>query len=712
MGVLDKFHKLNDKANIQPKSLYDFFKEYAIYRIPLYQRPYSWEKVHVNTLLDDIDRAMEAEEAWFLGPVFTAAESDDTNENRRYINLLDGQQRITTLYLIARVLYVLDYLFEDGDSYVFTSDMTEQKITTEKTKRLENLNYLKLMLFDQSPSEGLECKFQTDQSSREVLREWILGANKLAMNNSSYTEERDLRVTDEDEYLITKKNLNENIGVLSDYFESEAKKDNGLVFINQFTSFFLTELYFIHIPLREKNDVLDIFESINNRGKKLNLTDTIRFITIKSYVNDEIRQNKVNNEWSKFYKNVQCLNKYFNDSDVFLERYINSIAAETDENGKESPKKNGYTKDFDRIERFKEKHAGDYLSGMKKINHCLSTLVFIFSSNSGLLSLIGERTREPSSKVSALIKILELVFEVSQNSHVLFIGYLNRIHDQSIHQRMVSSEALEGHQPLLGFIWQFIKYVIAIEIYKNDDSNSVRNTFFYLAQTIEIYSIYDGENSSLDSQVKINGNNKEFVKNLSFQKFTGKQKKETTLLLYYFQFLHKYTELDTSSDINHKSCDHIMPDKWYNKACWKEEVLPKWEKIDESDEDSLRKYTNELNIKDEYVKVFIKSVEDLWNEKDSSESFIQLIGNKVYITGTTNSVKGNKCWKDQGESRGAKTIITSHLENNRNSSYIIPSEPVFHTVENFSFSLIIERTAFITRTICENSDKRYASINV
>ena len=106
------------------------------------------------------------------------------------------------------------------------------------------------------------------------------------------------------------------------------------------------------------------------------------------------------------------------------------------------------------------------------------------------------------------------------------------------------------------------------------------------------------------------------------------------------------------------------------------------------------------------------SGEDLWNEKDSSESFIQLIGNKVYITGTTNSVKGNRCWKDQGESLGAKTIITNHLENNPNSPYIIPSEPVFHTVENFSFSLIIERTAFIARTICENSDKRYASISV
>ena len=205
MGVLDKFHKLNDKANIQPKSLFKFFQEHAIYRIPLYQRPYSWEKIHVKTLLDDIEKAMDAEEAWFLGPVFTAAESDDTNENRRFINLLDGQQRITTLYLITRILYVLDYFFEDGDEYVFTSDMTEQKIEEEENKRSENMEYLRQMLFDQSPTEGLECKFHTDQSSREVLKEWILGANKLVRNNSIYSEERDLRVTNEDEYLITKK---------------------------------------------------------------------------------------------------------------------------------------------------------------------------------------------------------------------------------------------------------------------------------------------------------------------------------------------------------------------------------------------------------------------------------------------------------------------------------------------------------------------------
>ena len=44
----------------------------------------------------------------------------------------------------------------------------------------------------------------------------------------------------------------------------------------------LLSLSFIEIPLNKDEDVVDIFESINNRGKKLTLSDIIRFRTIKA----------------------------------------------------------------------------------------------------------------------------------------------------------------------------------------------------------------------------------------------------------------------------------------------------------------------------------------------------------------------------------------------------------------------------------------------
>ena len=76
----------------------------------------------------------------------------------------------------------------------------------------------------------------------------------------------------------------------------------------------LEKNYFIHIPLKEQNDVLDIFESINNRGKKLNLSDNLRFITVKSFIDEPVKQENVNKEWSKLYKNVQKWDVFFKDS--------------------------------------------------------------------------------------------------------------------------------------------------------------------------------------------------------------------------------------------------------------------------------------------------------------------------------------------------------------------------------------------------------------
>ena len=66
------------------------------YEIPPYQRPYSWEKENVQKLLDDIYEAYEAnDEEYFIGSLITIQQEKD----RRY-DVVDGQQRLTTLNLI------------------------------------------------------------------------------------------------------------------------------------------------------------------------------------------------------------------------------------------------------------------------------------------------------------------------------------------------------------------------------------------------------------------------------------------------------------------------------------------------------------------------------------------------------------------------------------------------------------------------------------
>lgn len=75
----------------------------SLYKIPQYQRPYKWEDEQVDRLWDDIYEAYEnGEDNYFLGSVITAKPRDD--EKSAYVDVVDGQQRLTTLMIMFCVL--------------------------------------------------------------------------------------------------------------------------------------------------------------------------------------------------------------------------------------------------------------------------------------------------------------------------------------------------------------------------------------------------------------------------------------------------------------------------------------------------------------------------------------------------------------------------------------------------------------------------------
>ena len=76
--------------------------------IPDYQRPYAWTEIECQTLWEDIqlfafpddncDKFNNSDE-YFLGPIVTFRNQKDQ------IEVIDGQQRLTTLMLLLRAIY-------------------------------------------------------------------------------------------------------------------------------------------------------------------------------------------------------------------------------------------------------------------------------------------------------------------------------------------------------------------------------------------------------------------------------------------------------------------------------------------------------------------------------------------------------------------------------------------------------------------------------
>ncbi len=120
------------KLNIDQKSVRSLFSEKkADFLIPDYQRPYAWEEKECQTLWDDLflfsfpdndcDKFNSENDEYFLGPIVTFKNDDGKME------VIDGQQRLTTLMLLLRAFYD-KYGSMKNDKAIKTSKYIEQCI--------------------------------------------------------------------------------------------------------------------------------------------------------------------------------------------------------------------------------------------------------------------------------------------------------------------------------------------------------------------------------------------------------------------------------------------------------------------------------------------------------------------------------------------------------------------------------------------------------
>lgn len=122
-----------DNYNLDTGKRYikDVFAPESFYNIPEYQRPYVWGNDQVNALLDDLTAAIEHDDnkEYFLGcMIWNTKKVQSNGMEYTYQDILDGQQRFITLFLLHGVIRdlsddkrlkkkVLDRLRQEEDVY-------------------------------------------------------------------------------------------------------------------------------------------------------------------------------------------------------------------------------------------------------------------------------------------------------------------------------------------------------------------------------------------------------------------------------------------------------------------------------------------------------------------------------------------------------------------------------------------------------------------
>ena len=89
---------------IEPKlqTIGAYLKKTDTFRIPEYQRAYSWNNINCDKLWQDIENFIEqnAEDPYFFGTIIIDCST------KGYLNLIDGQQRTTTFLLLLKAMHL------------------------------------------------------------------------------------------------------------------------------------------------------------------------------------------------------------------------------------------------------------------------------------------------------------------------------------------------------------------------------------------------------------------------------------------------------------------------------------------------------------------------------------------------------------------------------------------------------------------------------
>ena len=172
------------------------------YFIPSYQRGYRWEKQQVEELLEDLKDFMteNSEQEYYCLQPFVVREMSDAekskfnlssiNGNSQWYEVIDGQQRLTTITLIRH--YINEF---------FSGRKKIEEPTLKYETRSKSTEFLKNIYIgedDKAICDGIDSNDNTDlffiNNSYQIIHDWFSAHNELELDTDKYRSTFNTRV--------------------------------------------------------------------------------------------------------------------------------------------------------------------------------------------------------------------------------------------------------------------------------------------------------------------------------------------------------------------------------------------------------------------------------------------------------------------------------------------------------------------------------------
>ncbi|GAA9591470.1 DUF262 domain-containing protein [Helicobacter pylori] len=285
-------------AEIESKDshLRDILKDELYYQIPTYQRPYQWTEENCEKLLDDLffNYEDDRESDYFCGSLVLIAIGIDSKTNATTYDIVDGQQRLSTFILLAKVLATL--YDKDKDLNKTSRDFLEKSLGDTDGEKRKRLIFNTIGLNAKDDFQGaLKFFDDLDASKGEDSK-----SNAPSKGKNSYLK---------------------NAICLKNYLEKKEIAD-----INDFIRWLYFKVVFIRTTCSNISMALRIFSVLNARGLALNATDIFKGELLKK-LTEEKEQEELATRWENLRQ--KCLDNGFAMETLFSQHltYLNPVTS-------------------------------------------------------------------------------------------------------------------------------------------------------------------------------------------------------------------------------------------------------------------------------------------------------------------------------------------------------------------------------------------------
>ena len=130
---------MNDKLLYTTKELFDSYLHGKTYSIPPYQRGYKWDTKDIDRLLKDINDFCPNEEL----DLFYCLQNNTLVENADSFNVVDGQQRLTTLTVISEYISNIRKMYNNLEIIEMEGDEQEEDEEPDASGYADGTSFLK-----------------------------------------------------------------------------------------------------------------------------------------------------------------------------------------------------------------------------------------------------------------------------------------------------------------------------------------------------------------------------------------------------------------------------------------------------------------------------------------------------------------------------------------------------------------------------------------